>query len=275
MVDSDGEEVDTTDSTDSDRADLDDTESGSSDFSQSAASSGTSAHGEVDESDDETETFNAKLAQALGTNVNQTGSEAETDYSSDEAMDDEQMAKLDTHLELMFKERKVAKDKKSERKGAKDAIVNFKCRVLELLEIYIRHRHADAMCLKLILPILVLARTSTSPLVSRKACELVREYSRFCKGEGVPKTKQIHPTLDLLRGIHDEAGKQASNAHASACSQASLIVVRSLVRHDKRNLREVIKIYASTQEKALFDQDFGVKTAFFLDWLNWSMSLDR
>ena len=275
MIDSDVDEVDATDSADSGRTDLDDTGSGSSDSSQSSASSEPSVHGGADESDDETETFNAKLAQALGTKADENGSEAESDSSSDEAMDDEQMAKLDTHLELMFKERKVAKDRKSERKGAKDAIVNFKCRVLELLEIYIRHRHADAKCLKLILPILILARTSTSPLVSRKACGLVREYSRFCKGEGVPKTEQLHPTLDLLRDIHNEAGNQASNAHASACSQASLILVRSLARHEKRSLREVIKIYASTHEKALFDQDFVVKTAFFLDWLNWSMSLDK
>lgn len=275
MIDSDVHEVDATDSTDSDTADSDDTELGSSDSSKSSASSGPSVHREADESDDEEAIFNAKLAQALGSSVDQKGSGAEAESSSDEAMDDEQMAKLDTHLELMFRERKVARNKKSKRKGAKDAIINFKCRVLEMLEIYIKLRHADASCLKIILPILVLARTSTNPLVSRKACELVREYSRFCKGESVPKTEQLHSTLDLLRSVHDEAGKQASNAHTSACSQASLILVRSLVRLDKRHLREVIKIYASTQEKALFSQEVRIKTAFFSDWLNWSMSLHK
>ncbi|KAL9124859.1 MAG: hypothetical protein Q9217_005864, partial [Psora testacea] len=225
-----------------------------------------------DDHDEDLAAFNAKIAQALGTQLGQNDVGAEESSSSDEDMDDEQMEKLDQHLESIFRERKKVTNKKSGKKDAKETIINFKCRVLELLEIFVKNEHDSNRALYLILPILSLIRTTGSSLVSKKACNLIHEHARVCKGGRLPNIPEPDSALDLLRHVHEEAGKEASNVHASACSQASLLLVRILVAHDREQLRRIVGIYASTQERGLFEQTFKVKTSFFTDWLNWCNS---
>ena len=229
----------------------------------------------VDEQDDELAAFDAKLAQALGTRPGHDDLREGDSSSSDEDMNDEQMEALDEHLEKIFRERKKLKSKKTEKKDAKEMIINFKSRVLELLEIYVKQQHANIIALDLLLPILTLIRTTTSRVVSSKACNLLREYSKLCKGDGLSKITSVEEMATLLQQIHTEAGRDASNAHASACSQASLLVVRVIVAHDKKSFRRVLEVYGDTQEKFFFDTDCKVKTAFFTDWLNWCTSARR
>ena len=225
-----------------------------------------------EEVSDELAALNAKLAQAVGTRPGNEDLDAEDSSSSDDEMTDKQMFKLDVSLENIFRERKKVTSKKSEKKDAKENIVNFKCRVLELLEIYVKQEHRNSLGLSLSLPILTLIRTTTSPLVSRKASDVMREYARLCKGDGAPHIKGTESVLGLLEAIHIEAMKEGSNAHASACSQASLLLVRVLAANDRECLRMVVKRYGATQESALFDSDCKVKTSFFTDWLNWCTS---
>ena len=225
-----------------------------------------------DEVDDELAALNAKLAHVVRTRPGNEDLDAEDSSSSDEEMTDEQMFELDVSLENIFRERKKVTSKSSEKKDAKENIVNFKCRVLELLEIYIKQEHRNNLGLSLSLPILTLIRTTTSPLVSRKASDVIREYARLCKGDGAPHVEDTESVFGLLESVHTEAMKEGSNAHASACSQASLLLVRVLVAHDRECLRQVVKIYGATQESALFDSGCKVKTSFFTDWLNWCTS---
>ena len=224
------------------------------------------------EGSDELAALNAKLASIVGTRPGNEDLDAEDSSSSDEEMTDEQMFELNPSLENIFREQKKVTGKKNEKKDAKDNIVNFKCRVLDLLEIYVKQEHASGLCLSLLLPILTLIRTTTSPLVSRRACDVMREYARLCKGDGVPHIKDTESVFGLLEAVHSEAMKEGSNAHASACSQASLLLVRVLVARDRECLRRVVKVYGATQESALFDSSCKVKTPFFTDWLNWCTS---
>lgn len=225
-----------------------------------------------DEDDDGLAELNAKLAQIVGTRPGNEDVDAEDSSSLDEEMTDEQMFALNGSLENIFRERKKVRSKKTEKKDAKENIVNFKCRVLDLLEIYVKQEHGNGLALSLSLPILALVRTTTSPLVSRKACDVMREYARLCKGDGMPDIEDTESVFDLLEAVHVEAMKEGSNAHASACSQASLLLVRVLVAHDRECLRKVVKVYGATQERALFDSSCKVKTSFFTDWLNWCTS---
>ena len=225
-----------------------------------------------DKGGDELAVLNAKLASIVGTRPGNEDLDAEDSSSSDEEMTDEQMFELNASLENIFREQKKARSMKNEKKDAKDNIVNFKCRVLDLLEIYVKQEHATGLCLSLSLPILTLIRTTTSPLVSRRACDVMREYARLCKGDGVPHIKDTDSVFGLLEAVHIEAMKEGSNAHASACSQASLLLVRVLVARDREFLRRVVKVYGATQESALFDSGCKVKTSFFTDWLNWCTS---
>lgn len=221
---------------------------------------------------DELAALNAKLAHIVGTRPSNKNLDAEDNSSSDEEMTDEQMFELDVSLENIFREQKKVTSKKNEKKDAKENIVNFKCRVLDLLEIYVKQEHRNGLGLSLSLPMLTLIRTTTSPMVSRKACEVMREYARLCKGDEVPHIEDTESVFGLLEAIHIEAMKDGSNAHASACSQASLLLVRVLIAHDREFLRRVVKVYGATQESALFDSNCKVKTSFFTDWLNWCAS---
>lgn len=223
-----------------------------------------------DVSDDELAVFNAKLAQALRTKpLAEDHVSNDSGDSADEDMNDEQMAAVDAQLVEIFKERKRITSKKSQNKDAKETIINFKCRVLELLEILIKQRHASAFALDILLPLLRVIRTTTSRLVSGKACDLMKDYARLCKGKHVPDVKDKDALLDLLHSVHNEAVKEGSNAFTSACSQASLLIVRILAAQDRENLRQVVAAYASIQERLLFDPQCKVKISFLLDWLNW------
>lgn len=259
----------------SDAEEVDMAEAGSSspltDEESDEGSSNTDA-ADSDEDGDELAALNAKLAQIVGTRPGNKDLDAEDNSSSDEVMTDEQMFELNESLENIFREQKRVTSKKAEKKDAKVNIVNFKCRVLELLEIYVKQEHRNSLGLSLSLPILTVVRTTTSPLVSRKACEVMREYARLCKGDGVPEVYDTDSVIGLLEAVHIEAWKEGSNAHASACSQASLLLVRVLVARDREFLRRVVKIYGASQESALFDSSCKVKTSFFTDWLNWCTS---
>ena len=229
----------------------------------------TTLSSQFEEVDEELAAFDAKLAQALGTRLGQEHVDADISSSSSEDMNDQQMEELDEHLESMFRERKNLIKRKHEQKEAKETIINFKSRVLELLGVYIKQEHASIRAMDLLLPILSLIRTTSSPVVSRKAYELIRIYSRLCKGNNLVKIQRPDTVMNELRSIHDEAGKEASNAHAVACSQASLLLVRALVSFDRGYLREIIALYANTQERVLFEPSFKAKVSFFMDWSNW------
>ena len=218
---------------------------------------------------DELTALNAKLASIVGTRPGNEDLDAEDSSSSDEEMTDEQMFEMDGSLEHIFREQKKVTSKKVDKKDAKENMINFKCRVLDLLEIYVKQEHGNRLAFSLILPTLILIRTTTSPLVSRRACDVMREYARCCKGNGVPQIEDTESVIVLLEAVHVQAMKEGSNAHATACSQTSLLLVRVLVARDRECLRKVVKVYAATQESALFDSSSKVKTSFFTDWLNW------
>ena len=228
----------------------------------------------LSENDEDDAAFNAKLAQALETgSVKRDGQQAGDDESSDADMDDDQMEALDEQLAKIFKERKIASSKKSQRKDAKEAMINFKCRVLELLEVFIKEQHTNPLGLKLLIPLLTTIRVTKSKLVLRKACDLVREYSRLCKGKNIPNVDEQDAFFDLLAMIHAEAMREGSHAYTSACSQASLLVVRVLMARARENLHQIILRYAATQERFASDLKCKVKGSFFGDFTNWCDSV--
>lgn len=247
----------------------------SDDANESNSPTSTSSDQEGDGSDEELAAFDAKLALALRTRPGQDDLAAEDTSSSDESMNSSQMEALDTQLSTVFRERQNLStknsSKKTESKDAKETIINFKFRVMDLLSIYIKARHTSPLALTLLLPLLSLIRTTTSPPLANKSADLIREYARMAKGKSLPPVSDTEGIFTLLTSIHEEAEKEGSNAHASACSQASLLLVRALVAGERERLRRVVQIYAGTQERMLFEGG-RVKTGFFTDWINWCAS---
>jgi DNA polymerase phi len=226
------------------------------------------------EDDDELAAFDAMLAAALGTRKGEEDLAAgDTAGSDDEAMSDSEMEALDEKLTAVFRARKdLAKPKKKEHKDAKENIVNFKNRVLDLVDVYLKQEHAHALSLQLVLPLLRLARRTNTKQLADRACSILREFNSRCKGAAkLPPLLGKGATaaaLDTFREIHREAGLPGSNAHASACSSASILLVRVLWQAGVGPGR-LWAVYAATGTKMLEDKDCHVQAAFFTDWNNW------
>ena len=222
--------------------------------------------------DEELAAFDAKLAEALNTRSAKADIDAvSSNTSSDEDMNDEQMEALDEHLVKIFQERKNVKNKKTERKEAKENVVNFKCRILELLDIFVTKQCTQELPLNLLHTLCTVTRITKSSVVSSRTCKLVQKYSQLCKKQK-PGVRDTAAVFTYLENVHAEAMKEGSNAHASACSQASLLLTKALMQ-DKGNLHRVVQTYAATMEAMLSDPKCKVKPSFVVDWLNWGITV--
>ena len=227
------------------------------------------------EDNDEEAEFNAKLAEALGTH------RANPDEQDDESdMNDDEMEQVDEQLSKVFKARRDALDQNKDKKDAKENMTNFKNRVLDLLEIYVKKCHSSVLALDLLLPLLRLTRKSSVKQLSNKATAVLREYTKLCKGSAVPDIKassssSAESVWELLKDLHKEAAHSGSPAHASACSQASLLVVKVLVAHDKGAISGVVDVYAATRKEQMLSNKCHVQPSFFTDWNNWCVSASK
>ncbi|RAK82890.1 DNA polymerase V [Aspergillus costaricaensis CBS 115574] len=238
-----------------------------------------------DEDDDDNESsgndleeaiFEAKLAEALGTHRADKDLNEDDSEGSDADMNDDEMEEIDTQLVKVFKARRDALGQKKDKKDAKENMINFKNRVLDLLEIYVKKCSSKILALDLLLPLLRLTRRSTVKQISNKAANVLREYTKHCKGAALPKLDdEIEPVWELLKSIHTEATHSGPPAHASACSQASLLVVKTLVAHDRETIAGVVDVYGETRKAQLISKKCHVQPSFFTDWNNWCVSSSK
>lgn len=236
-----------------------------------------------DEEDEELAAFDAKLAEALGTH--HPGDDEE---SSDADMNDDEMEAVDEMLVKVFKARQQATTKKKDKKDAKETMTNFKNRVLDLLEIYVKKCHTSVLALDLILPLLRLTRKSTVKQISQRANEVLREYTRLCKGNAIPSLTPngadndaeetddtIESVWDLLLAVHKEAMISGPAAHSSSASQTSIFLVKVLVAQDKQNISQIVDIYAETRKAQMLSNKCHVQPGFFTDWNNWCVNAGK
>ncbi|GAB1310759.1 DNA-directed DNA polymerase [Madurella fahalii] len=215
------------------------------------------------------------LAEVLGSHRLDKDAEADSDEESD--MTDSEMMAVDEKLAEIFKQRAKTTNKKKEKKDAKDTVVNFKHRVLDLLAIFIKKEAAAAnpLAFDVLLPLLHLVRTTTTKALANKACETILNFSKgLKKARGSHAEKALELDLDalteLLEELHSEASKDPSHAFAKAVSTASLSVASVLCGAKDRRER-VFEMYAQTQLK-WFQGEVKIQPAFFSDWLNWCQS---
>ena len=229
--------------------------------------------GDEDE-DAELAVFDAKLAAALGTRRG-LDDIAASDTSSVSSMSDSEMEALDSKLAEVFKARKdLSRPRKKEHKDAKENIVNFKNRVLDFIDVYLKQQPPNPLGLTLVEPLLRLARTTNTKQLAERSVSILREYCARCKGPKIPKLLDPAGTEELLRAVHLEAGREASNAHASACSTASILLVRTLVNADSGSevVDAIIDIYASTRKATMRSKNCHVQPGFFTDFNNWCVN---
>ncbi|KAL2016903.1 hypothetical protein VTK56DRAFT_2864 [Thermocarpiscus australiensis] len=215
------------------------------------------------------------LAEVLGTHRLDKDHEADSGEESD--MTDSEMMAVDEKLAEIFKQRAKTTNKKKEKKDAKDTVINFKHRVLDLLAIFVKKEAAAAnpLVFDVLLPLLHLVRTTTTKALANKACETINNFSKGLKKARSSHTEKM-PELDaealtkLLEELHDEASKDPSHAFARAVSTASLAVA-SVLCDEKDRRQQVFEMYARTQLR-WFQGEVKIQPAFFSDWLNWCQS---
>ncbi|EXJ64237.1 hypothetical protein A1O7_00573 [Cladophialophora yegresii CBS 114405] len=237
--------------------------------------SGSDEESVGEEEDEELAKFDAALASALGTrSLNQDDLAAASDTSSDEDMDDDQMMELDMKLAEVFRARNEQhpKNKKKDARDAKENIVNFKNRVLDLIDSYFRHQQQNPLTIDLLLPLLKLARTTHIKQLAERSCNIIQQFCSRCKGPNAPELQsgsQTQHAVDVLGSLHEEAGFESSNAHSNVASLSSILVVKALVKADQANTKTVVDVYASTRVKQLTSKKCRILPGFFTDWNNW------
>lgn len=217
------------------------------------------------------------LAEALGSH--RLDKDADAENSGDESdMSDSEMMEVDAKLAEIFKHRAKAANtnKKKEKKDAKETVINFKHRVLDLLAIFVKKEAAIAnpLAFEVLLPLLELIRTTTTKPLANKACEMINQFSKALKKAKSSFTteisdEQVEELVAKLQEVHSEAPKDGSHAFAKAASTASLAIASVLVAREKTE--EVFELYADSQLK-WFKGDVKIQPAFFSDWLNWCQS---
>lgn len=225
---------------------------------------------------EELDALDNALAEALGSHRLDKDKDAESGEESD--MTDSEMMAVDEKLAEIFKQHAKAASKK-EKKDAKDTVINFKHRILDLLAIFVKKEAAAAnpLVFDVLLPLIHLVRTTTTKPLANKACETIQNFSKSLKKAKVTsvQTDKV-PELDLdalmglLEELHGEVSKDPSHAFARAVSTASLAVASVLCSAKDRRER-VFGLYAQTQLK-WFQGEIKVQPAFFSDWLNWCQS---
>ncbi|KAK5658883.1 hypothetical protein OQA88_1697 [Cercophora sp. LCS_1] len=238
-----------------------------------------------DEDEDEAEDPNQEALDALDTALSEVlGShrldkDAEAESEEDSDMSDSEMMAVDEKLAEIFKHRMKTTNKKKARKDAKETVVNFKHRLLDLLSVYIKKEAVlvNPLAFEVLIPLLRLARQTTVKALSDKAQNLIQDFSKAVKkgradpgwGEGL----DADTLLALLREIHSEASRhpQQAQAFTKAVSMASLAVVGAFWDLTPSSRDEIYDIYRDTQKSVV--SGAKIRQSFFYDWTNWVHSI--
>jgi DNA polymerase phi len=256
-------------------AGVDEEDESDSDSDSSDEDSGESDEDEDDEMDDaELTQFNNLLGMALGT----AKADMDGDDSDESDMDDEQMMALDPQLSKIFKQRSQVTSKKKDREDAKQNVVQFKSRVLDLLAIYLDKQYSNALTLEVLLPVLRRTRASANKQLAEKGNKMLKTYfdTRSKHKAPLPKPESVDTVWAILKGIHEEAKNGGgAKAHADVCSSASLHVVKVLVGLDRVNYAGVVDVYAETQKQWFADKKSPLQPILFTQFQNWSMNAQK
>jgi DNA polymerase phi len=153
-------------------------------------------------------------------------------------------------------------------------MVNFKSRVLDLLEIYVKKQTTNPLAFNLLLPLLQLIRTTKTKQLADKAHEIILAFHKASrtskKSENAP-TVNISEQLKLLKAIHAEASRDPSHMFAKAASSACLLVASSMYKADKGSVKKIAGVYRDSQV-AWVQGEVKMQAAFFVEWVNWCQS---
>lgn len=220
------------------------------------------------------------LGKILNSHTLDKDGEAEASDNDADMSDSEMFAMgFDDQLAEVFKQRtKSRPDTKKQKKDAKQTVVNFKHRILDLLDIYLKNEPQNQLAFTILVPLLKAMRTtSTKPLATRIG-GIVGDYQKRLKK--ARSNKEAGPELDndglyaLLLDVHEEAVKDDSHAFAKTASAASLSIASSICLIDEKAFGKIGRLYVKTMEECK-EKGNGekVQVSFFTEWMNWCQNM--
>ncbi|CCG83491.1 DNA polymerase phi [Taphrina deformans PYCC 5710] len=215
-----------------------------------------------------------KKRKASEMNVVHAGEGHESDFEADsdeeeDLLDDDQMLAMDATLENIFKRRKQesGRSRKKDRVGLKVSTIQFKRKVIDLLDQYARLCPSSGLVVETLLPLLQCARKSSDANLSERIQSLVRQ--RVTKAKQLPQVASTQTLLALLRQVHDEAERANTPPQLSACSQTALFLIRLTLSLDEDRVSDIVRLYGDSQLKWLNKKHSKLNTGFFVDFVNW------
>ncbi len=253
-------------------------EEGHANLDDQISQSGSDQENPSDQSDaegrEELAQFDALLAQTLQTSKANQDETAQSS-SSDEDMDDEQMMALEPQLTKIFRERKQTTNKKKDLQDAKDSMIQFKIRVLSLLQVYVKGESSNPLALDVIIPILRMIRQTSNKQIAEKGFGILKQFFDASKSKGLPVPSDASTLWAILDQIHDEATKYESKLFASACSRSSLFTAKVLLSMDRSHYDGVVDVYSRTQKQWYGAAKPKLQPSFFTEWISWSIATKK
>lgn len=243
---------------------------------------------EDDTKTDQYKALDADLAKLLNSHTLDKDKDAASSDDDSDVSDSEMMA-LDDRISAAFKMRMKDASKKKENRDAKETVVNFKHRALDLLAIFAKKEAANPLAFSLLVPLLQLMHTTKTRDLVKKAGNIIAELPKAQKkirgggggnkdGEEDKKQEESEKTdsdtdalYELMKEIHEEMPKDDSHAYAKAASTASLLVVNAILTKNVGMFQVIWSEYGGlAMEWAMFG-GFQFST-IITDWTNWMQS---
>ncbi|KAJ3350791.1 DNA-directed DNA polymerase [Entophlyctis luteolus] len=226
----DAEEVSGDDADDDDDDDDDDDENEDED-----------GESEFEDDEQDVDALKARLKAALGKHAISDAEEDDGDKGGsddEEPLGDDDMEAFDEKLAAIFKERKRLK---IEKRDAKQQVLHFKLRAVDLLEIFIKKQPANPIVLNIITPSLRLiyeiSDSKESQELHTKLTGLVKTKLAHLKEN--PRINNVEDGVVLLKEIHDLATRAPSAAYVGLCSSMSLLVIKALMAQYPASLAQI------------------------------------
>ncbi|KAG9237495.1 putative DNA polymerase V [Amylocarpus encephaloides] len=218
-----------------------------------------------DDDEDAVKQLNDALGKVLGSHTLDPNAE---ESDSDADMTDSEMMQLDLKLVEIFSQTKKTTNKKREKKDAKERIVNFKIRILDLLDLYVKKQTRNPLAFGLLLPLLQLARRTTNKILAEKAIGIILSFAKHARKSGTPESVDIEAQLELMTAFHFELTKKCSPALSKAASTSCMLVASNLFKHDKKSIKKIAKKYSEAQISWVLKEK-NYSAVMFTDWNNW------
>lgn len=224
---------------------------------------------------------NKALAEALGINGKEEDN-YDSDGDDEESMDDEQMMALDGQLATIFKERQKALTEhgtSATRKRSLEAkinMVNFKSRIIDLIEIYVKTQPNSPLILLTVLPLLNILKSSNDKALTDRTHNLLK--AKICKLKSISlktdNNRSHSVTSEVLVqhivSIHTLARRSPRQILSQACNQASVFLAKVLIIHDASYIEHVVNIYSQSMIEWLSRPSSKTQAALFFEFVNWA-----